>query len=440
MPDAWYNVAPRLPRPPDPPLHPGTGQPAGPEDLAPIFPMALIEQEMCADPWIDIPGPVMDIYRTYRPTPLIRAGRLEEALGTPAHIYYKYEGVSSAGSHKPNTAIAQAYYNKQEGVKRIVTETGAGQWGSALSHACAAFGLGCTVYMVRVSYDQKPYRRAFMEVFGATVYASPTDHTNIGSKILADDPDSPGSLGIAISEALEDAVSDESCKYSLGSVLNHVLLHQTIVGLEAKKQLEMAGEEPDLLVGCHGGGSNFAGLALPYIDDYNAGRKVRILAAEPTACPTLTRGPYAYDFGDTGQMTPLLRMYTLGHGFVPPGIHAGGLRYHGAAPLTSLLVDEGIMQAKAYPQVPVFDAAVQFARAEGIIPAPEAAHAVKAVVDEALEAKEAGDERVILFNLSGHGTFDLAAYDAYFAGELVDYAYPEEAIQAALETLPKVGA
>ncbi|HOS93235.1 MAG TPA: TrpB-like pyridoxal phosphate-dependent enzyme [Armatimonadota bacterium] len=439
MPSAWYNVLPRLSTPLAPPLNPATGQPAGPADLLPIFPEGLVMQEMCPDPWVDIPGPVLDIYRTYRPSPLVRAIRLEEALETPAHIYYKYEGVSAAGSHKPNTAIAQAYVNKQEGVRRLATETGAGQWGSALAHACAMFGLECTVYMVRVSYNQKPYRRSFMQVFGAAVHSSPSTVTEIGRKVLADDPDTPGSLGIAISEALEDTVKHEDCKYSLGSVLNHVLLHQTIIGLEAKQQLEKLGEQPDVVIGCHGGGSNFAGIALPFVDDKLAGRTVRLLAVEPTACPTLTRGPYAYDFGDLGQMTPLLKMHTLGHSFVPAGIHAGGLRYHGAAPICSKLLADGMIEAKAYPQVPVFDAAVQFARAEGLVPAPESAHAIRAVVDEALEAKELGEERVILFNLSGHGMFDLGAYDAYFAGELVDYDLPAEALDRALKCLPAVG-
>ena len=439
LPNAWYNVLPRLPRPLDPPLHPGTGQPAGPQDLLPIFPEALVMQEMCGDPWVDIPGPIMDIYRTYRPAPLIRAGRLEAALQTPARIYYKYEGVSSAGSHKPNTAIAQAYYNKQQGVKRIATETGAGQWGSALAHACAMFGLECTVYMVRVSYNQKPYRRSFMQTFGATVYSSPTEVTAIGKRILAQDPDSPGSLGIAISEALEDTVQHEDTKYSLGSVLNHVLLHQTVIGLESKLQLDKLGETPDVVIACHGGGSNFAGIATPFIDDINAGKKIRLLAVEPSACPTLTRGPYAYDFGDTGQMTPLLKMHTLGHDFVPSGIHAGGLRYHGAAPITSLMMEVGLCEAVAYPQIPVFEAAVQFARAEGLVPAPESAHAIRAVVDEALDARDKNEERVILFNLSGHGVFDLGAYDAYFAGELVDYEYPADKVNEALARLPKVG-
>jgi len=438
MPTQWYNIAADLPRPLDPPLHPATHQPLGPGDLAPIFPMGLIMQEVSAERWIDIPDEVLDAYRLYRPTPLYRAYRLEKELGTPAKIYYKYEGVSPPGSHKPNTAIAQAYYNKQEGVKRLATETGAGQWGSALAFACRLFGLECTVYMVRVSYNQKPYRRLMMEVWGAECFPSPSDRTAAGRKILAQDSDSPGSLGIAISEAVEDAMSRDDTRYSLGSVLNHVLLHQTIVGLETKKQLEMAGDYPDVVIGCVGGGSNFGGFSFPFVADRLAGNKVRALAVEPTACPTLTKGQYRYDFGDTVGLAPMVRMYTLGHTFIPPGIHAGGLRYHGDSPLLSLLVHEGYMEAVAYHQNPVFEAAMTFARTEGIIPAPETAHAIKAVFDEALAAKEAGEKRVIAFNLSGHGHFDLAAYDDYLTGKLVDYELPQEQIDAALAELPTV--
>jgi tryptophan synthase beta chain len=438
IPTRWYNIAADLPHPLDPPLHPGTHQPLGPDDLAPIFPMGLIMQEVSAERWIEIPDQVLDAYRLYRPTPLYRARRLERVLDTPAKIYYKYEGMSPPGSHKPNTAIAQAYYNKQEGVKRLATETGAGQWGSALALACRIFDLECTVYMVKVSYNQKPYRRVMMEVWGANVFASPSEHTRAGRQILSEDADSPGSLGIAISEAVEDAVSRDDTRYSLGSVLNHVLLHQTVVGLEAKKQMEMAGDYPDVVVGCVGGGSNFAGLSFPFLADKFAGKQVRALAVEPTACPTLTKGQFRYDFGDTVGLTPLVRMYTLGHTFIPAGIHAGGLRYHGDAPLISLLVKEGLMEAVAYHQNPCFEAAITFARAEGIIPAPEAAHAIKAAFDEAVAAKEAGEKRVILFNLSGHGHFDLGAYDDYLAGKLVDYELPQEKIDAALADLPNV--
>src|SRR5690606_2343092 len=371
IPRQWYNVVADLPTPPRPPLHPGTKQPLKPEDLAPLFPMALIEQEASGQRWIDIPEEILNIYRLWRPTPLYRARRLEEALGTPAKIYYKYEGVSPAGSHKPNTAVVQAYYNKREGVRRLSTETGAGQWGSALALACRLFGLECTVYMVKVSYHQEPYRRPLMQVWGAEVVPSPSDRTEAGRRILAEDPDSPGSLGIAISEAVEDAAAHDDTKYSLGSVLNHVLLHQTVIGLEAKKQLALVDDYPDVVIGCHGGGSNFGGLALPFVADRIAGKEVRALAVEPAACPTLTRGPAAYDFGDTAQMTPLLYMNTLGHRFMPPGIHAGGLRYHGAAPLVTHLYEHGLIEAKAYPQRSVFEAAVQFARIEGLLPAPE---------------------------------------------------------------------
>ena len=418
VPRQWYNIVADLGEPPPPPLHPGTKQPAGPDDLAPIFPMALIEQEMCPDRWIPIPEEVLDILSVWRPTPLYRATRWEKALGTPAKIFYKWEGASPVGSHKPNTAVAQAYYNKKEGVKRITTETGAGQWGSALAMACCFFGLEATVYMVRISYDQKPYRKIVMQTYGATIYPSPSEKTQFGRKMLEKDPNTPGSLGIAISEALEDAVSAPDVKYSLGSVLNHVLLHQTVVGQEAKKQMEMARCYPDVVIGCVGGGSNYAGLAFPFMADRLAGKDVQFVAVEPTACPTMTGGKYEYDFGDTAEMTPLLKMHTLGHNFIPPPIHAGGLRYHGMAPLISLLVDKGHISARAYHQLEVFDAAVSFARAEGIISAPETAHAIKAVQDEALKAKQEGKERVILFNHSGHGLLDLGAYEAYLGGKL----------------------
>ncbi|MFQ6131701.1 MAG: TrpB-like pyridoxal phosphate-dependent enzyme [Armatimonadota bacterium] len=438
MPDQWYNVLPDLPAPLPPPIHPGTGQPIGPDDLAPLFPMGLILQEVSQEPWIPIPDEVRTAYLRYRPTPMYRARFLEEALATPARIYYKYEGVSGPGSHKPNTAIAQAYYNKEEGVKRLTTETGAGQWGSALAFATCIFGLECTVYMVRVSYEQKPYRRSMMNVWGADVTPSPSEQTEAGRKVLADAPDSPGSLGIAISEAVEDAATHDDAKYSLGSVLNHVLLHQTIVGQETKKQFEMAGDFPDVIVGCVGGGSNFAGLFLPYMPDKASGKDMEFIAVEPTACPTLTRGPYRYDFGDAVGLTPLIKMYTLGHGFVPPPVHAGGLRYHGDAPILCLLRDQGIVEAVAVHQIPVFEAAVQFARTEGIIPAPETAHAVKVGIDKALEAKEEGKERTILIGFSGHGLIDMGAYDAYFAGKLVDYEFPQEEMDRAIAEVPEV--
>jgi tryptophan synthase beta chain len=404
VPAAWFNVAPHLDEPLQPPLHPGTKQPVGPDDLAPLFPMALIGQEVSAEPWIDIPGEVLDVLKMWRPTPLVRATRLEQALDTPARIYFKDESVSPAGSHKPNTAVAQAFYNKAEGCQRLTTETGAGQWGSALAFATSLFGMECKVYMVRASYRQKPYRRVMMETWGATVVESPVD-----------DADHPGSLGIAISDALRDCVTHPGSHYSLGSVLNHVLLHQTVIGLEAKEQLQLAGEErPDIVIGCCGGGSNFGGLALPFVPD----REVELLAVEPTACPTLTEGSFDYDFGDTAGMTPLLAMYTLGHEFVPPPIHAGGLRYHGDAPLICNLVKSGRIQATAYPQGKVFEGAVQFARVQGQIPAPETAHAVRAAIDEALKAKEEGKERVILFGFSGHGLLDLQAYDDFLNGRL----------------------
>ena len=439
LPQTWYNIVADLPEPPAPVIHPGTKQPIGPDDLAPLFPMALIQQEVSAERYIPIPEEVQEIYRLYRPTPLFRAHRLERALDTPAHIYYKYEGVSPAGSHKPNTAIAQAYYNKAEGVTRIATETGAGQWGSALAMACSFFGIELKVYMVRVSYEQKPYRRSMMEIWGAKVVPSPSTDTNAGRQILSDDPDSPGSLGIAISEAVEDAATRDDTKYSLGSVLNHVLMHQTVVGEEAIKQMEQAGEEPDVVIGCVGGGSNYAGLAFPFLRRRLVdGAKTRFIAAEPEACPSLTRGEYRYDFGDTAAMTPLMKMHTLGHTFVPPGIHAGGLRYHAMAPLLCQLHADGLVEARAYHQTAVFEAALQFARTEGIIPAPESAHAIRCAVDEALAAKEAGESKVILFNLSGHGHFDLGAYDKYLAGQLEDYAYPEAAVREAMKAVPVV--
>jgi len=438
LPTAWYNIQADMPRLPKPPLHPATGQPVVPEDLAPIFPMGLIKQEVARERWVRIPEEVLAIYRLWRPTPLIRALRLEKALDTPAHIYYKYEGVSPAGSHKLNTAVPQAYYNKQAGIKRLATETGAGQWGSALAMACNFFGLGCTVYMVKVSYQQKPYRRIIMEVFGARVLASPSDQTRSGRAILAGDPDSPGSLGIAISEAVEDAATHTDTNYSLGSVLNHVLLHQTVVGLESKLQMEKAGEYPDVVVGCVGGGSNYAGFCFPFLQDRLAGKtKARFVAVEPTACPTLTRGLHTYDFGDVAGLTPLLYMYTLGKDFIPPAIHAGGLRYHGDAPLLCQLVADGFIEAKACGQPEVFEAAIRFARAEAIVPAPESAHAIKCVIDEALQAREAGEARIILFNLSGHGHFDLSAYDAYLSGKIQDYALPEEELQRSLMRLRK---
>jgi len=439
LPTRWYNIVADLPNPPSPPLHPGTGQPLGPADLAPLFPMAVIGQEVSAERWIDIPEPVLDVYRTYRPSPLIRARRWERALGTPAHIYYKYEGVSPAGSHKVNTAVAQAYYNAQEGVRRITTETGAGQWGCALAYACQMFGIELKVYMVKVSFEQKPYRKALMNLYGASVVPSPGPDTNAGRQILEADPDSSGSLGIAISEAVEDAATHEDTKYSLGSVLNHVLMHQTVIGQEAIAQMELAGEYPDVVVGCVGGGSNYAGIAFPFMRErLTGGRQTRFVAAEPASCPTLTKGVYAYDFGDTGQLTPLVKMSTLGHTFVPPSIHAGGLRYHGMAPLISQLHEEGHIEAVALPQLSVFEAAVQFARAEGIVPAPESAHALKATVDEAMAARDAGESRVILVNLSGHGLLDLGAYEKYFAGELEDYEYPADRIEEALRHVPQL--
>ncbi|HET6922447.1 MAG TPA: TrpB-like pyridoxal phosphate-dependent enzyme, partial [Anaeromyxobacteraceae bacterium] len=432
IPTHWYNVIADLPAPPAPVLHPGTGKPVTPPDLLPLFPPGLLEQEMSPERWIEIPEKVREIYRLWRPSPLYRARRLEQVLGTPARIYYKYEGVSPAGSHKPNTAVPQAYYNKLAGTKRIATETGAGQWGSAMALASQMFGLQCTVYMVKVSFGQKPYRKSMMQLWGAEVLASPSDRTNAGRAILARDPDSQGSLGIAISEAVEDAATREDTHYALGSVLNHVCLHQTVIGLEAKEQLKLAGDYPDVVIGCHGGGSNFAGVAFPFVADKAAGKKVRVMAVEPTSCPTLTKGVYAFDYGDTAKMAPIAKMYTLGHDFMPPGIHAGGLRYHGASPLVSLLVHHRVVEARAVGQLACFEAAVQFARTEAIIPAPESSHAIRAAVDEALEAKKEGKPRVILFNLSGHGHVDMAAYDDYFAGKLEDFEYPAAKVQESL--------
>jgi tryptophan synthase beta chain len=440
MPNHWYNILPDMPSAPAPPLHPGTGKPIGPDDLKAIFPMSLIEQEMSPQREIPIPDEVREIYTLWRPSPLFRAKRLEQTLKTPARIYYKYEGNSPAGSHKPNTAVPQAFYNKAAGIRRIATETGAGQWGSAMALACQMFGLECTVYMVKVSFEQKPYRRSMMATWGAEVIPSPSDRTNAGRSILKAHPDSTGSLGIAISEAVEDAATRPDTNYALGSVLNHVLLHQTVIGLETKLQLEKVGEKADVLVACVGGGSNFGGFTFPFVRDKAHGDKVRIVAVEPKACPTLTRGKFTYDFGDTAQLTPLMLMYTLGHDFTPASIHAGGLRYHGDSPLVSQLVHEGIVEAVAYHQNPVFDAAVTFARHEGIIPAPESAHAIKGAIDEAIRAREAGQARVIVFNLSGHGHFDMAAYDNYFAKKLEDFELPQSAIDEALKTLPKVGA
>lgn len=439
MPTVWYNIQADLPAPPPPVLHPGTKQPVGPQDLAPLFPMALIMQEVSTERFIEIPEEVQAIYRQWRPTPLFRARRLEQALDTPARIYYKYEGVSPTGSHKPNTAVAQAYYNKQEGVKRLVTETGAGQWGSSLAMAGAFFGLEVLVFMVKVSYEQKPYRRALMEAYGARVVASPSEETHAGRAILAEHPDSTGSLGIAISEAVEVAAQDPEAKYSLGSVLNHVLLHQTVIGQEALAQMEMAGDYPDIVIGCTGGGSNFSGISFPFIGKKLRGeRDVRVVAVEPAACPSMTRGKYAYDFGDTAKLTPLVKMHTLGHDFVPPGIHAGGLRYHGMAPLVSHLLELKVIEAINVQQLETFSAGVQFARAEGIIPAPEANHAIAGVIREALRCKEEGVSRVILFNLCGHGHFDMQAYTDYMAGKLRDYEYSEEEVAMALAGLPSV--
>ncbi|MDZ4186152.1 MAG: TrpB-like pyridoxal phosphate-dependent enzyme [Desulfuromonadales bacterium] len=438
IPKQWYNIIPDMPGPLAPVIHPGTMQPVSPDDLLPLFPMGLIEQEVSQQRWIDIPEPVREIYKLWRPAPLFRAHRLEKALGTSCKIYYKYEGGSPAGSHKPNTAIPQAYYNKIAGTKRIASETGAGQWGSSIALACQMFGLECTVYMVKVSFQQKPYRKSMMQLWGANVIPSPSNQTNAGRSILAAYPDSNGSLGIAISEAVEDAATRDDTRYALGSVLNHVCLHQTIIGIEAKEQMALVGDYPDVVIGCHGGGSNFAGIGFPFAADKAAGKNVRILAIEPTSCPTLTKGVYAFDYGDTAKMAPVAKMYTLGHDYMPPGIHAGGLRYHGASPLVSQLVHAGIVEAKAVPQLACFEAAVLFARCEGIIPAPESSHAIRGAIDEVLQAKEEGKEKTILFNLSGHGHVDMVAYDDYFAGKLDDFEYPAEAIKESLANLPKV--
>ncbi|MFB9924029.1 TrpB-like pyridoxal phosphate-dependent enzyme [Amycolatopsis halotolerans] len=437
LPAQWYNVVPDLPEPPPPPLHPGTREPVGPADLAPLFPQALIEQEVTTERYIDIPEEVRDVYRLWRPSPLYRARRLEKALGTPARIYYKYEGVSPVGSHKPNTAVPQAFYNAAEGVTRLTTETGAGQWGSALAFACATFGLSCEVWQVRASYDQKPYRKLMMETFGAQVYPSPSDRTASGRAILAENPQSTGSLGIAISEAVEQAAADPGARYALGSVLNHVLLHQTVIGEEALRQFEMAGDTPDVLVGCTGGGSNFGGLAFPFLREKLAGRMNPVIrAVEPAACPTLTRGRYAYDFGDTAGLTPLLKMHTLGHGFIPDPIHAGGLRYHGMSPLISHIYELGLIEALAIGQQECFAAGVRFARTEGIIPAPEPTHALAACIQEALRCKETGEEKVILTALCGHAHLDLPAYGAYLAGDMVDNELPDTALEESLAALP----
>ncbi|MFZ4791631.1 MAG: TrpB-like pyridoxal phosphate-dependent enzyme [Candidatus Competibacteraceae bacterium] len=441
IPKFWYNLVADLPVPPPPPLHPGTLQPLGPDDLTPLFPVSLIQQEVATEREIEIPKPVREIYRQWRPSPLYRARRLEQALDTPARIYYKYEGVSPAGSHKPNTAVPQAFYNREAGIKRIATETGAGQWGSSLAFAGALFGIEVEIFMVRVSYNQKPYRRALMETWGATCTASPSEQTAAGRAILAQRPDHPGSLGIAISEAVEVAAQRDDTNYALGSVLNHVLLHQTVIGLEALAQLEMADDYPDIIVGCTGGGSNFAGIAFPFLGaQLRGGRKVQLIAVEPAACPTLTRGPYAYDFGDTAHLTPLTRMHTLGSTFTPPGFHAGGLRYHGMAPLVSHVKQLGLIEARAYHQLTCFEAGVLLARTEGILPAPEANHAIRGAIDEALRCKEEGVSRAILFNLCGHGHFDMQAYMDYFADKLTDQAYDEAELAMALAGLPSVPA
>ena len=438
IPRHWYNILAELKTPPAPVLHPQTKKPIGPQDLAPLFPMAIIEQEVSTRREVAIPDEVRSALALWRPTPLFRAERLERAISTRSHIYYKYEGVSPSGSHKPNTAVAQAFYNAKEGVRRLATETGAGQWGSSLAFAGSLFGLEVTVYMVRISYEQKPYRRSMMQAWGAKVFSSPTDKTVAGRSILAKDSRSNGSLGIAISEAVEDAATHDDTKYSLGSVLNHVCMHQTVIGLEAQEQMKLAGEYPDVVIACHGGGSNFSGIALPFARDKINGRAVRLVAAEPTSCPSLTKGVYTWDYGDTVGMTPIMKMHTLGHDFMPPGIHAGGLRYHGAAPLVSRLLDDKLIEAVAYPQRSCFEAAVTFSRSEGIIPAPESSHAIKAAIDEAKKADAEGKSRVILFNLSGHGHFDLGAYDQYFAGKLEDFEYPREAVEKSMKNLPRV--
>ncbi|MBM4424904.1 MAG: TrpB-like pyridoxal phosphate-dependent enzyme [Chloroflexi bacterium] len=440
LPKAWYNINADMPVPPQPVLHPGTMEPVTPDFLGVLFPMNIIMQEISPERWIEIPEPVRDVYKLWRPTPMFRAVRLEKALDTPAHIYYKYEGVSPVGSHKPNTAVAQAFFNKEAGTKALTTETGAGQWGSALAMACNFFGIDLEIYMVKVSYHQKPYRRIIMQNFGAEVYASPTDRTQYGRAVLAQTPDSPGSLGMAISEAVEvAATSNGAKKYSLGSVLGHVLMHQTVIGLEALEQMDMAGEYPDVVIGCAGGGSNFAGFAYPFVwKNLTDGKRAKIVAVEPASCPTLTKGKYTFDYGDTAAMAPIVKMHTLGHTFIPPGIHAGGLRYHGMAPSVSALVDHGDIEARAVKQLETFDAAVKFSRAEGIIPAPESAHAVCVAMQEALKCKETGEKKVIAFNLSGHGHFDMMAYDAYHNGKLEDYEYPVEMVNEAMTHLPKV--
>lgn len=439
LPTAWYNLQADLPEPLPPPLNPATNQPMGPADLEPIFARALIEQEVSQERWIEIPEAVREVYKIWRPTPLVRATGLEKALKTPARIYFKDESHSPPGSHKPNTAVAQAYYNKMEGINRLSTETGAGQWGSSLAFACSLFGIECKVYMVKVSYEQKPYRRSMMHTWGATVIPSPSRETKAGCQILAMDPNCPGSLGIAISEAVEVAATHDDTKYTLGSVLNHVLLHQSVIGLETEKQFALIGDRPDVVIGCVGGGSNFAGLAFPFIPRKLQGKPIRFVAAEPRACPSMSRGQYRYDFGDTTKLTPLIKMFTLGHSFIPAGIHAGGLRYHGMAPLVSLAAKLGIVEAAAFHQVECFDAARQFALTEGIIPAPETSHAIRAAIQEAILCRETGEEKCIVFNLSGHGICDLAAFDMYFRGELEDYEYPQEKIEAALAELPAVG-
>jgi tryptophan synthase beta chain len=441
MPTQWYNLIPDLPEPPPPPLHPGTGQPVGPDDLAPLFPTELILQEVSPESYIDIPGEVLDVYRLWRPSPLYRAHRLEKALGTPARIYYKYEGVSPVGSHKPNTAVPQVFYNASQGIRRLTTETGAGQWGSALAFACGLFGVECEVWQVRSSYDQKPYRKAMMETFGATVHPSPSDLTESGRAVLRTDPDTPGSLGIAISEAVETAAGDPTTRYALGSVLNHVLLHQTVIGEEALQQLAKIGERVDLVIGCTGGGSNFGGLSFPFLREKLAGRMApRVLAVEPAACPSLTRGRYAYDFGDTAGLTPLLKMHTLGHDFVPDPIHAGGLRYHGMSPLMSHVYELGLIEATAKTQNECFEAGVTFARNEGVIPAPEPTHALAACLEEARRCAQTGEEKVILTALCGHGLLDLSAYERYLAGQLEDYVYPADKVDQALSRLPALQA
>lgn len=441
LPKTWYNINADMPVAPEPVLHPQTLEPVTPDFLSVLFPMNLIMQEVSADQYIEIPEPVREIYKLWRPTPMFRAHRLEKVLDTPAHIYYKYEGVSPVGSHKPNTAVAQAFFNKEAGTKALTTETGAGQWGSALSMACNYFGLDLEVYMVKVSYKQKPYRRIMMQTFGADVYASPTDRTQYGRSVLAADPNSPGALGIAISEAVEvAATSGGAKKYSLGSVLNHVMLHQTVIGEEALEQMAMADEYPDVIIGCAGGGSNFAGFAFPFLrENFKNGMNTKVVAVEPASCPTLTCGDYTFDFGDTASMAPVMKMHTLGHTFVPPTIHAGGLRYHGMSPIVSALVNNGNVEARSVPQLATFEAAVQFTRSEGIVPAPESAHAIRAAIDEAMKCKESGEKKVIAFNLSGHGHFDMISYQAYLSGDLQDYEYPQETIEEAMSHLPKIG-